>query len=375
MEQQDTTPNLDPVELPVASPSAAASPQPPVPAPGPPPSLTSLLPDSAFTELCTLLRCSRADVESAIRASRVDPEEAVAILHAAAPTYVAVKGRFEARKRGDLNGGFCIVADGISGQVLDTTFWVGPQALPEAFQVQASWESVRSTLRQIPVLPERTIWRQLEQLLERLLPPTALNLLFRDPEALQAKTAALKDGLSHTFRVDFVCSLQVERFHRLRVDLSPIAAAPPPESPPPQVVPKGPEIVEIRVTCRPHLDPVKGRPLKELKAGDLVQVVVEETTGLGRLIARVLARTGRVPSFPVESTEAMPSGDVVVRLSISEGVHGVFKMSGDVRIRILPKEPLLPRLSLWNPDSSLGLFFLVVASGLLLLAVILYLVR
>ena len=113
MEQQDTTPNLDPVELPVASPSAAASPQPPAPAPGPPPSLTSLLPDSAFTELCTLLRCSRADVESAIRASRVDPEEAVAILHAAAPTYVAVKGRFEARKRGDLNGGFCIVADGM----------------------------------------------------------------------------------------------------------------------------------------------------------------------------------------------------------------------------------------------------------------------
>lgn len=379
MERQDSVPTPDRAALPgegasggipAPQPSSASS-------PGLPPSLAALLPESVFTELCSLLRCSRGEVESAIRASQLHPDEAVAILQAAAPTFVAVKGRFEARKRGDLNGGFCLVADGISGELLDATYWVGSQALPEAFQIQASWESVRASLRQIPVLPEKTLWKQLDQLLNRLFPATALNLLFRDPESVQPKIGSLKEGLSRTFRVDFTCELQVERFHRLRLDMSPLAAssAPPPETASPSAPPKGPEIAEIRIPCRPHLDPVRGRPLVDLRPGDLIQVVVEETTGLGRLIARILARTGRVSAFPVETVEVLPSGDILVRLSISEGVHGTFKMSGDIRVRLNAPESSRPLASFLRPDSSWGLLFLLVAAGLLFLALLLYVLR
>jgi hypothetical protein len=56
-------------------------------------------------------------------------------------------------------------------------------------------------------------------------------------------------------------------------------------------------------------------------------------------MARIYQKGGREAVFPVESVERQPSGDILVRVAISEGVHGLIKVSGEVRIRVASNEP------------------------------------
>jgi len=297
------------------------------------------LPDRVFSELCSALNCSREDVEGAIRASKVDPREALEILQALAPSYVAIKGRFASRKRGDTNGAFCLVADGLTGESLDLEIWVGDVDLPAGFDIGASWESVRSTLRDIPVTTEKGASRLLESLLRANFPATAVNALFKSPEALAEKQQAIKEALSSSFRVDLSCDLVLERFHKIRFDRSPLARRGLPE-PSAEPTPEGSRqetltpASQIRVPCRPYLDPVRGKPTSRLVPGERIPITVDESTGLGRLMGRILQKSGRPTVFPVESLEKQASGDVLVLLALSEGMKGIIKLPGEVRVRV-----------------------------------------
>ncbi len=87
----------------------------------------------SFEELARLLHCSPEDVQATAATLDKDPDKAREMLKSLAPAYLAVKGRFEARRRGEVNGGFCIVADGHSGTLVDSVVWVGTYELPQGF--------------------------------------------------------------------------------------------------------------------------------------------------------------------------------------------------------------------------------------------------
>ncbi len=38
--------------------------------------------------------------------------------------------------------------------------------------------------------------------------------------------------------------------------------------------------------------------------------------------------------FPVQSVEKLPSGLVLVRVSISEGIYGQIRLSGDIKVKV-----------------------------------------
>jgi hypothetical protein len=329
-----------------------------------PDSLASLIPVHVVEDLASLLGCPKEAVLSAITSSGVDYEKAVAMLRAAAPTYVAVKGRFETRRRGDVQGAFCYVAEGITGEAKDLTFWVGAGGLPESFDVYAGWESVRAAIRSIPASPDRSLYKQMESLLERLFPPTAINSLFRDPSSAPAKAHSLKEALSQSLKLDVSCTLEVERFHRIRLDMSSLGRRDEVPEPKQQKEDTKSKPSELTLACKPYLDPVKGLSVGELNVGAVVPVDLDDSGPLGRLIGRFLARAGRNAEFPVESVERSPAGDAVVKLAVSDGISAVFKMSRDMKIRVSPTsrpEPMsAPRggpLALFL--GALGLFLLV----------------
>ncbi|EHM09619.1 hypothetical protein TheveDRAFT_0455 [Thermanaerovibrio velox DSM 12556] len=328
-----------------------------------PESLVNLIPSDVVEDLANLLGCSRESVLKAISASGVDQERAVAMLMAAAPTYVAVKGRFETRRRGDLQGVFCYVANGVTGDVLDLSFWVGSGGVPDSFDVSAGWEAVRSAIRSLPPSPDRGAYRQLEGILERMFPPTALNTLFKDPSTAGAKTQAFKEALSQAFKLDMLCSIEVERFHRIRLEMSPLGKPKEPQPEEPKAGGERPKITEITLHCKPQLDPVRGKSVGDLKVGDLIPVDLDDVSPVGRLISRFVARAGRRVEFPVEAIEPAKGGDAVVKLAVSEGITAVFKMSKDMKIRVA-QEPVVapkggPGLPLVVLAAAIGLFVLV----------------
>ncbi|MCX7828432.1 MAG: DUF937 domain-containing protein [Thermanaerothrix sp.] len=304
-----------------------------------PESLVNLIPSDVVEDLASLLGCSKESVLKAISASGVDQDKAVAMLMAAAPTYVAVKGRFETRRRGDLQGVFCYVAQGVTGEVLDLSFWVGSGGVPDSFDVSAGWEAVRSAIRSLPMSPDRGAYRQLEGLLERMFPPTALNTLFKDPSAVSSKVQAFKEALSQAYKLDMVCSIEVERFHRIRLEMSPLGKPKEPQREEPKPEAERPKLAEITLHCKPQLDPVRGKSVGDLKVGDLVPVDLDDSSSVGRLISRFVARAGRRVEFPVEAVEQTKGGDAVVKLAVSEGISAVFKMSKDMKIRVA-QEPV-----------------------------------
>lgn len=335
-----------------------------------PSSLADLIPQDVLGDLSSLLGCSKDSVLKAIAASGVEGDKAVAMLMAAAPTYVAVKGRFETRRRGDLQGAFCYVAQGITGEVLDLSLWVGAGGLPDSFDVSAGWEAVRSAIRSLPASPDRGAYRQLEGLLERMFPPTALNSLFKDPSSVGAKTQSFKDALSQSFKLDMVCNLEVERFHRVRFEMSPLGRPqePPKEKEPVKSPAEGQRISQVVLHCKPHLDPVRGRSVGDLRVGDLVPVELDDASPIGRLITRFVSRAGRRAEFPVESVDLSKGGDAVVKLAVSEGISAVFKMSKDMKVRVAQGPALVPpvggRAPLLALAAALGLFVVVLLLAL-----------
>ncbi|WP_029165903.1 hypothetical protein [Aminiphilus circumscriptus] len=324
----------------------------------------------SFEELARLLHCSPEDVQATAATLDKDPDKAREMLKSLAPAYLAVKGRFEARRRGEVNGGFCIVADGHSGTLVDSVVWVGTYELPQGFTARASWESVRAALTGISAFPDRLMYRKIQSILEPLLTPTAMNVLFQSSDAMATFVTRLKESLSDQFRMEFIVDVHMERFNRLRLDMSSLGKKQeerkeePKESSPPKESRSG--IEEIKIFCAPVLDPVRGKPVSALRVGDVVEVSFEQAQGLGRFIGRLISRSGLVPAFAVEEVRPLPTGDISVRLSISEGIVGAMKLSPTYRIRLHSSKYNVFRRSIL----SLKLFIQV---GLFIAAVLLLL--
>ena len=110
----------------------------------------------------------------------------------------------------------------------------------------------------------------------------------------------------------------------------------------PPAVEKAPEaplstaIATVQILCKPLLDPVKGKPVSEIVPGEYLVVEIEKTGGLSSIINKILERAGERPIFPVISVEKLPSGQSLIRLSVSKGIEGVAKIGADLRLKTAP---------------------------------------
>lgn len=300
-----------------------------------------------------------------VLANSSDTAATLSALRSIVPCYIAIKAKFESRRRGEVAGLFCIVAEGLTGDILDKSLWVGRNGLPEGFAIGASWESVMNAIRNIEEPVDSSTYKKVERILDAFFTPTVINLLFRSEEKSES-LLRIQEMLADEFHLDFIVDLELERFNRLRAELSKVL--PESEGEPEEAQGEkdkgGPKAESVQLFCKPYVDPVKGKAISEVSLGDLVEISLDEGGGLARFVANIMAKSGQPTAFPVKAVERLPSGDYLVRLHISDGMEGIFKGSGEVRVKIFqPGHHVIPKV---NPA------FAVIFIGIILLGILLF---
>jgi len=305
-----------------------------------------------------------------VLANSSDTAAALSALRSIVPCYIAIKVKFESRRRGEVAGLFCIVADGLSGEVLDKSLWVGRNGLPEGLAIGASWESVMNAIRNIEEPVDNSTYKKVEKIFDAFFTPTVINLLFRGEEKPES-LLRIQEMLADEFHLDFIVDFELERFNRLRAELS--KALPESEGEPEDTRgekdKEGPKAESVQLFCKPYVDPVRGKAISEVSLGDLVEISLDEGGSLARFVASVMAKSGQPSAFPVKAVERLPSGDYLVRLHISEGMEGIFKGSGEVRVKVLqPGRYAIPKVS----PAFAVIFIGIILLGILLLIFVIW---
>ncbi|HCA40909.1 MAG TPA: hypothetical protein DEP01_05030, partial [Aminobacterium sp.] len=168
-----------------------------------------------------------------------------------------------------------------------------------------------------------------------VLSPTQVNLLFSSESPGAQVIEKLQEKLKEVFRTDLDFAVVFERFNKARLELSGLSEGD-------ERVPQkednslSTEYIKERgifIPCSSIVDPVRGEAASELTAGDRIWVSFDDT-GLSGFIKRTLQQTGEMSVFPVQSVEKLPSGLVLVRVSISEGIYGQIRLSGDIKVKV-----------------------------------------
>ena len=301
------------------------------------PSLLDALPKETSDELCSLFSCSPEALEVILQSTSGDPSKILALVKTLTPEYLAVKARFDTRKRGELGGALCFVARGNTGEILDESFWVSGKSLPETFDIDASWESVRSSIATIGGTPERNLYTRMLKASKAIFTPTAVNKLFQSRSAREEILSALDKAFTEIVHYDLVYELKTETFNKARLEAGGILVDEKPREAPAKEEEGSPASLEalgtIQVICKPVLDPVHGKAVSDLRRGDSVTVELEKSGGLSSIITKVFERSGENPSFPVLTVERLPSGQSLVKLFISRGIEGVLRAGTDLKLR------------------------------------------
>ncbi|MGI6783826.1 MAG: hypothetical protein ACOX5A_06310 [Aminivibrio sp.] len=300
-------------------------------------SLADSLPKEAADELCQIFSCTRESLDAILSGASGDPDRIIDLVKTLSPSFVAVKIRFDGRKRQDLGGALCFVARGNTGEILDESFWVSSRALPDTFDITAGWESVRSAITSIPGEPDRSLYSRMLKGAKSVLSPTAINKLFQSLAARDEILGALEKTFSSLVHYDLIFELHTETFNRVRLETGGITL----EKKQPEAESKAEEstgaplasLGTIQVVCRPVLDPVKGTAVSDLKKGDYIFVELEKTGGLASIINKIVERSGENTMFPVSSVERLPSGQSLVKLHISNGIEGVLRAGADLKLK------------------------------------------
>lgn len=303
-------------------------------------SLLDAIPKETADELCSLFSCSREALEVILQSTSGDPARILALVSALTPEYIAVKARFDARKRGELGGALCFVARGNTGEILDESFWVSGKSLPETFDIDAAWESVRTAIATIGGTPDRNLYTRMLKAAKAVFSPTAVNKLYQPQNSRSVKEeilSALGEAFAEIVHYDLVYDLRTEIFNKARLEAGGITLEDKPKEAPAREEEGESSALgalgTVQVLCRPVLDPVHGKAVSDLKRGDIVMVGLEKTGGVSAIISKVFERSGDTPAFPVLSVERLPSGQLLVKLHISTGIEGVLRAGTDLKLK------------------------------------------
>ena len=301
--------------------------------------LIDSLPSESVQELCVLFGCTREALEAILSTSSGDPAHIISLVQSLSPAFIAIKLRFETRKRGELGGAACIIAKGSSGEFLDQTLWVSSRELPSSFSIDADWEAVRNGIQKMGNNPDRGLFPKILKVLRDVFSPTAVNALFSSPSTKEKIITLLEKAFVELYHSEAVIEMKIETFNRARLEMAGLGEArelvAAEKAPEPAPIFTG-AVGTVQILCKPLLDPVKGKAVSDLVPGDLLVVEIEKSGGLSGIITKILDRAGERPIFPVISVEKLPSGQSLIKLSVSKGIEGVAKIGADLRLKTAP---------------------------------------
>lgn len=90
------------------------------------------------------------------------------------------------------------------------------------------------------------------------------------------------------------------------------------------------------IRCDPILDPVHGVAMSELSVGDYVFVRLADDSVFYKLLAKNVPNFNGIVTAQVSGLLVNELGTAAVSLSLADGISGVMKLSGKVRVRTAP---------------------------------------
>lgn len=325
--------------------------------------------------LVSLSGVSQREAQLLLKASGEDLERAKALVGEFARRFVALRGVVDSRRAGRLYGGFFVLFEGKSGEVLSLEVFT---ALGErrGLYLDVDWEAFRRSLLELSQRAGGDFVARgnlLKALTSHLTPSVANRIYHQVLEGkLSEAEAELASAISDAFREEVSVSVRADLLNRVELGSSSLA----PELPSLFAPREGEreegereEGVEFRVegmmiSCEPVVDPVSGVPVSDLQIGDPVYVRISDVTPMGSYVAMALKKLGIPPVFRLSAKEELPSGDYLLTFAIAREVFGRGKAKGDMKVKVRRTEvggsPLGDFLSRW------GVFLGLLALSLLM---------
>lgn len=314
-----------------------------------------------------------------LEASTPSPEEVRPTPAEEAPrNYAAFKCCFYTPKRGDILGAFCLLFNGLTGEVLDNVFWVTRLNEPIPLDINTGWRELNKLIPEIGPYEKALGAKLLSILHENFSPQTRRELIqsHDNTEILQALSEHLRKNFERVALYFLEFDIALERLERqnlveagVLLDNDDTAAPAAGDT----EVKETKTFMGTLVQCLPVIDPVKGKPVSELEPGDLVEVKIQGAFGASSLIRQYLSSTHQEALFPVESVQRKDDDKVFVFLTINEEIKGLVTVTKDLRLRTIRIGEGKKKLPSVRVDTLVFLGTLAIA-GLVIFWVVQYLV-
>jgi len=286
--------------------------------------------------------------------------------------YGALKCYFFTPKRGDIWGAFCFLFNGATGEHMENVFWTTRTLVGPAIDIDMPWKSLNKVIPQMGNY-EKSLGDKLSVLMLESFPSTARIELCRsaDPlEYLSIISGEIRSSFERTthcfleFKMSFECMSKQELTSAgvLTKESGPAE----PEAHKTESEKK--TLTGALLNCQPVIDPVNGKPVSELKPGDMVEVKIQGGVGAGELIHKYLASTNQDAIFPVDSVEKSDSEKIYIFLSINEEIKGIITVTKDLRLRVLQKNNIKTTPVTINLDNVI--FVGILASAVIVIALV-----
>jgi len=95
---------------------------------------------------------------------------------------------------------------------------------------------------------------------------------------------------------------------------------------------------EIVIRCEPILDPIKGVAMNELNVGEKVMAKLPEDSVFFKLMARNIKGFDGIVTASITGILLNELGTATISVMLSDGISGVMKLSGKVRIKVAPSK-------------------------------------
>lgn len=324
--------------------------------------------------LVSLSGVSQREAQLLLKASGEDLERARALVGEFARRFVALRGVVDSRRAGRLYGGFFVLFEGKSGEVLSLEVFT---ALGErrGLYLDVDWEAFRRSLLELSQRAggDFVARGNLLKALTSYLTPSVANRIYH--QVLEGKLSEaeteLASAISDAFREEVSVSVRADLLNRVELGSSSLAPELPSLFAPREEEGEREEGKEVEfrvegmmISCEPVVDPVSGVPVSDLQIGDPVYVRISDVTPMGSYVAMALKKLGIPPVFRLSAKEELPSGDYLLTFAIAREVFGRGKAKGEMKVKVRRAEvggrPLVDFLSRW------GVFLGLLALSLLM---------
>lgn len=318
-----------------------------------------------------------AALERLSRKGAQKPKISVSEIKPSAPlgegaSYLSIKALFRTRSTGGAWGLLVLLADPVSGETLYLTLWSGYGGLKNA-DLKASWQALSVLMEEADIPQDKELRKKVVSVVEDYFNPPTLNRLASEvdePESLEKAREGFLGELNRSMSLSFelfmtaemVSGEESQKYFDNRGKSSREEGGEKEDRP-------SVEIQRISVLCGVIVDPVRGRAVSSLRAGDLIYVTIKEGSAVAHAIRQAMAKGGtdRIPA-PVLEIAPTSTGSVEIIVELSDGIYGKLLAGESYKVAIPSDSIGATSGGIWSSPLLLLFFFVL---GTLILALFL----